>query len=79
MVNKQLQRVNFTTYKRVGGREVVFMHERLFRVVCSAVCITIISFAEFHIPTALIMNPFGDLRALRIHASLSTSKLLAFP
>lgn len=32
-----------------------------------------------HIPTALMINPFGDLKALRIHASLSTSKLLALP
>ena len=32
-----------------------------------------------YIPTALMMNPFGDLSALRIHASLSTSRLFAFP
>lgn len=32
-----------------------------------------------HVPTALMMNPFGDLRALRIHASRSTSRLFAFP
>lgn len=32
-----------------------------------------------YIPTALMMNPFGDRRALRIHASLSTSRLFAFP
>lgn len=32
-----------------------------------------------HLPTALMVNPLGDLRALRIHASLSTSKLLPLP
>lgn len=31
------------------------------------------------IPTALMINPLGDLRALRIHASLSTSRLFALP
>lgn len=32
-----------------------------------------------HLPTALIVYPLGDLSALRIHASLKISKLLALP